>query len=138
MEANIITAKVETASGTKIVVTGSKAEVTEILASIERKSVSARTPRSKTRHQSNGTRGKLMLILAELARDGYFEGAERTIQEVVERVNEKGYNVRGRMIGALAKNLTLACRDSEIGLQRRQLPKAERKAKEQWVFTKKK
>ena len=134
MEKPGITAKVHTPTGMTVQISGPKDEVREVLSSItsSRRVVRRSSKPNKETARNNDTKWKT--LIADLAAEGFFRGQERRLDEIVSRMNEKGYNVRGRIVGALAAALTLACRDPKIGLQRRHLSKAEQKGKEKWTF----
>lgn len=129
-----VRAKVQTPTGMTVEITGSKDEVQGLLASlISGKQKQARS-QTKRRSAKFANKREFKPILSQLASEGFFKGKERTLTEIITRVNARGFNVRGRRVGGLANALTLACRDPEIKLQRRKLKKAERKGKEKWVF----
>ena len=135
MEKPTVTAKIQTPTGLKIEVSGSKEEVQQLL---ETFSTAPRLARKTTvPHTPTASKGKWGSVVEELIADNFFS-SERTLGDAVTRLNEKGYNVKGRAIGALARTLSLACRDSTTGLQRRHLSGGEQKGNEQWAFLRKK
>jgi hypothetical protein len=135
METGKVTAKVQTPAGMRVEITGSKDEVRELLSTLAGTKPPSPHLRRKKSPSKVGGGSDLKSVVLELVNEGFFTGTERTISEVVARVNERGFNIRGRKIGALARALTLACRDPNTRLQRRLLQKAERKGQEKWVFT---
>lgn len=134
MDKTNVRAKVQTPTGMTVEITGSKDEVQGLLASLTSGKQKRTRSQTKQRSAKSTSRSEFKPIVSQLASEGFFKGKERTLSEITTKVNGKGFNVRGRRVGALATALTLACRDPEIGLQRRQLKKDERKSKEKWVY----
>jgi hypothetical protein len=136
---NRIEATVETSSGTKIRISGIKDEVKEVL-SIFTDKVKRRTSLNK-RHGKNITESKTSKrkqpvkgVLTELVQSGFFKGKEKHIEDIVDKLSQRGHNIKGRKIGAVASALAFLCRDESCNLERRRLGKDEKTDKENWVY----
>jgi hypothetical protein len=139
MVKNKIEATVVTSSGTKIRISGIKDEVKDILSVFSDKSKTPASTKKRDRERRPGSkttksRQSIKPALTELVESGFFKGKEKRIEDVVERLSHKGYNVKGRKVGALATALTFLCRDEDCDLERRPLDRDEKTGKENWAY----
>jgi hypothetical protein len=139
MGKNRIEATVETSSGTKIRISGIKDEVKEVLSIFSDRTKTPATTKKRDRAREGGSkttksRQSIKPALTELVESGFFKGKEKRIEDVVERLGHKGYNVKGRKVGALATALTFLCRDENCDLERRPLDGDEKTGKENWAY----
>jgi ribosomal protein S8 len=54
-----------------------------------------------------------MELLRKLSREGFFK-EYRTIEEIVERLAEKGFTIKGKKVSLLSQLLTFICREGII------------------------
>ena len=93
--------------------------------------------KKKNKVKTEEKTGKYTPIIKQLIDDGFFkEGENRTLEEIIKRLRERGHSIQGRKVGALANSLTQMCRDRTIPLERKEVPLEERKNNEKWVFFK--
>lgn len=95
---------------------------------------------AKRKKKSSNTQKKESVygpILKSLLEEGFFDKEEKWIDDITKRLNEKGYNIHGRKVGAVAQALTYMCRDDTIPLERKPVPPDKRRGQEKWVFLRK-
>lgn len=85
---------------------------------------------------SKNKQSKIKEVLGKLLDDGFFNGGEKTTPEVIKKLAQKGYTIKGKKVGMIARMLTQMCQDSSTGLEREELPREKRTKKETWVFKK--
>lgn len=73
-------------------------------------------------------------ILDSLLSAGFFDGGGKTTLETVRKLTQKGFTIKGRKIGMVARMLTQICQESGSELERDELPKEKRTNDEVWVF----
>lgn len=74
-------------------------------------------------------------ILDTLLKSGFFS-EWRTVSDVIKRLSNKGFTIKGKQIGTVSKLLTQKCQDMESGLEREEIPKEKRLGQEVWMYKK--
>jgi hypothetical protein len=72
-------------------------------------------------------------ILDNFLASGFFD-EWRTVSEVIKRLSNKGFTVKGKQISAISKMLTQMCQNLENKLEREEIPKEKRIGQERWMF----
>ena len=85
---------------------------------------------------SKNKQSKIKEILSKLLDDGFFNGEGKTALDVVKKLAQRGFTIKGKKVGMIARMLTQMCQDFSTGLEREELPKEKRAKKEVWVFRK--
>jgi len=85
---------------------------------------------------SKSKQSKIKEILSKLLDDGFFDGRGKTTPDVIKKLAQKGFTIRGKKVGMIARMLTQMCQDFSTGLEREELPKEKRTKKEMWIFRK--
>jgi len=86
------------------------------------------------RKQQRNKQSKIGEILQELLNSSFFNGKGKTTLDVVKRLTQKGFTIKNKKIGMVARMLTQMCQDSITGLERDEIPEEERQGGEKWVF----
>ena len=60
----------------------------------------------------------------------------RTVSDVIKKLSNKGFTIKGKQIGAVSRLLTQKCQDVVSGLEREEIPKEKRVGKERWMYKK--
>lgn len=79
---------------------------------------------------------KVKEVLGKLLDSGFFNGAGKTALDVIKKLAQKGFTIKGRKVGMIARMLTQMCQDFSTGLEREELPKEKRTKNEVWIFRK--
>jgi len=85
---------------------------------------------------SKNKQSKVKEILSELLDGGFFNGEGKTVLDVIKKLAQKGFTIKGRKVGMIARMLTQMCQDFSTGLEREELPKEKRTKNEVWIFKK--
>lgn len=80
-------------------------------------------------------KSKIKIILENLLNSGFFN-EWRTTSDVVKKLSQKGFTVRGKKIGMISRMLTEMCQDLSTGLERDEIAQVERTGRERWKFKK--
>lgn len=88
------------------------------------------------KNQQKNKQPKIKEILYELLNGGFFEGGGKTTLDVAKRLTQRGFTIKGKKIGMVARILTQICQDSTSGLERDEIPKEKREKREKWMFKK--
>ena len=80
---------------------------------------------------------KIRQILYELLKGDFFDKG-KTVLEVIKKLSQRGFTIKGKKIGTVARMLTQMCQDSTTGLERDEIPKEKRERGEKWIFRKSK
>jgi len=80
---------------------------------------------------------KIKQILYELSEGEFFDKG-KTVLDVIRKLSQRGFTVRGKKIGMVARMLTQMCQDSTTGLERDEIPEEEKERGEKWIFKKSK
>ncbi len=75
-------------------------------------------------------------ILCTLLDSGFFDGTGKTTTDVIKKLTQKGFTVKGKKVGMVARMLTQMCQDPSTPLERDELPKEKRIKQEVWIFKK--
>lgn len=81
------------------------------------------------------SQSKIRLALDDLLEGDFFNGG-KTPTEVVKRLAQKGFTIKGKQISMLSRMLTQICQDSNSGLEREEIPQEKRIGQEKWMFKK--
>jgi hypothetical protein len=77
---------------------------------------------------------KIKDALDLLLAGGFFDGKGKTALETVKKLSQKGFTIKGRKVGMVARMLTQMCQDFSTGLERDELPRERRAKNEMWIF----
>ena len=77
---------------------------------------------------------KTKKILYELLENSFFDGEGKTTLDVVRKLTQRGFTIKGKKVGMLARMLTQMCQDSTTGLERDEIPLDKRLRGEKWIF----
>jgi formylmethanofuran dehydrogenase subunit E len=86
--------------------------------------------------QAKNKQSKIKEILYELLNGKFFDGKGKTTLDVVKRLTQRGFTIKGKKIGMVARMLTQMCQDSTTGLERDEIPREKRQRGEKWIFKK--
>lgn len=75
---------------------------------------------------------KIKGILEDLLKGGYFKKEWRNTSDVIEKMVYRGFTVKGRKVGMVARMLTQLCQNPNNNLERRPIESA--KGKEKWKY----
>ena len=89
---------------------------------------------SMKKKKSKNRKPKIKEILYTLLDARFFDGPGKTTSEVIKKLAQKGFTVKGRKIGMVARMLTQMCQDPSTKLERDELPKEKRTKNEIWIF----
>ncbi|GEM_PF-2645834 len=78
---------------------------------------------------------KISQVINSLLNSDFFETA-KSPTEVVKRLNQKGFTIKGKQIGVVSRMLTQICQDFNSGLEREEIPKEKMVGGEKWMFKK--
>jgi len=88
----------------------------------------------KKRIKKSNKQSKIKEILHKLLDDSFFDKSGKTTIDTIKKLAQKGFTVKGRKIGMVARMLTQMCQDPSTGLERDELPKEKRTKSEIWIF----
>ncbi len=77
---------------------------------------------------------KIKEILSGFLNSGFFDGTGKTTLEVIRRLTQKGFTIKGKKIGAIATILTKMCQNPALYLEREEIAKEKRTKQERWIF----
>ncbi|MDP2947367.1 MAG: hypothetical protein Q8N88_04590 [Nanoarchaeota archaeon] len=77
---------------------------------------------------------KVKEILHTLLDGGFFDSTGKTTFDTIKKLAQKGFTIKGRKIGMIARMLTQMCQDQSTKLERDELPKEKRTKNEIWMF----
>jgi len=80
-------------------------------------------------------KAEIRKILDELLEQGFFK-EWRTLGDVINKLDNRGFTVTGKKAGNVAQMLTRMCRDAKTGLEREKIPVQERKGSDMWRYNK--
>lgn len=80
-------------------------------------------------------KSKIKPILKYLLDNGFFN-EWRTTSDVIRKLNQKGFTIKGKKIGMVSRVLTQMCQDLSSGLERDEIVQQERTGREKWRFKK--
>ena len=80
-------------------------------------------------------KSKIRAILENLLDSGFFN-EWRTTSDVIRKLSQKGFTIKGKKIGMISRMLTQMCQDLSTGLERDEIPEQRRSRKEKWMFKK--
>lgn len=76
-------------------------------------------------------------ILSSLLESDFFDDW-KTTSDVIKKLNNKGFTIKGKEIGIVSKLLTQMCQDFKNHLEREEIPKEKRIKQEHWMFRREK
>jgi len=80
---------------------------------------------------------KIKKILYELLENGFFDGEGKTTLDVIQKLFQRGFTIKGKKIGMIGRMLTQMCQDSATGLERYEIPPERKRLKgERYIFKK--
>ena len=79
---------------------------------------------------------KIKIILEHLLERGFFNEGWKTTSDVIKKISRKGFTIKGKKKGMVARMLTQVCQDLSSGLEREEIPQEERMGREKWRFKK--
>ncbi len=77
---------------------------------------------------------KIKEILYGFLEGGFFDKEGKTTLDVVKRLTQKGFTIKNRKVGMIARMLTQMCQNSDTRLERDEIPKGKRVKGEMWIF----
>ncbi len=87
-------------------------------------------PKENKKNQS-----KLRPVIDNLL-EGTFFNDGKTSTEVVKRLAQKGFTLKGKQISMVSRMLTQICQNPNSDLEREEIPKEKRIGRERWMFKK--
>jgi len=78
---------------------------------------------------------KIKRIIYDLLKSDFFDEGKTTI-DVVQKLTQRGFTVKGKKIGMVARMLTQMCQDPASGIEREEIPEERRLRGEKWMFRK--
>lgn len=81
------------------------------------------------------SQSKIRLAIDNLL-EGDFFNVGKTPTEVVKRLAQKGFTIKGKQISMVSRMLTQICQDSNSSLEREEIPKEKKVGNEHWMFKK--
>lgn len=85
---------------------------------------------------STNNQSRIKEILNEILQGGFFDGKGKTTTETARKIGQRGFTIKGRKMGMVARMLTKMCQDPSTKLERDELPDEERMGGDKWVFRK--
>jgi hypothetical protein len=85
--------------------------------------------------KNNSKKVDMKMILDSLLKAGFFSDW-RTAPDVIKKLSNKGFTIKGKQIGTIYRVLTQKCQDMESGLEREEIPKEKRIERERWMYKK--
>lgn len=68
--------------------------------------------------------------------EGDFFNEWKTTSDVIKKLNNKGFTIKGKKIGMISRLLTQMCQKLENNFEREEIPKKRRVGVERWMFKK--
>lgn len=78
---------------------------------------------------------KIRAVLEDLLNSDFFNKG-KTTSEVINKLSQRGFTIKGKKVGMVARMLTQICQDADAGLERFEIPEREREKGEKWMFRK--
>lgn len=89
------------------------------------------------KNKNNSKKPDMNTVLQSLLGSGFFS-EWRSTSDVIKKMSNKGFTVKGKKIGVVSKLLTQMCQNLENNFEREEIPKEKRIGKELWMFKKSK
>jgi len=80
-------------------------------------------------------KSKIKDILDDILESSFFS-ERRTPSDVVKKLSQRGFTIKGKKVGMVCQMLTRMCQDPETGLERDEIPEEKRMQGEKWMFRK--
>jgi len=80
-------------------------------------------------------KSKIKTILDNLLSSNFFS-EWRTPSDVIKKLTQRGFTIKGKKVGMVCQMLTRMCQDPETRLERDEIPKEKRRQGEKWMFRK--
>jgi len=64
-------------------------------------------------------------IFLEFLEEGLFNPPGKTMREIIEKLDKRGFTVSGRKIGRISQTMTVLCQDKNSKLERDLIPESE-------------
>lgn len=78
---------------------------------------------------------KIKTILDKLLTSNFFS-EWKTPSDIIKKLNQRGFTIKGKKIGMVCRMLTQMCQDPITGLERHKIPEEQRSKGEKWMFKK--
>lgn len=78
---------------------------------------------------------KIKQILFELLKGDFFNEG-KTVLDIIKKLSQRGFTIKGKKVGMVATMLTQICQDSNNSLEREEVPQEKRIRQEKWMFKK--
>lgn len=78
---------------------------------------------------------KIKTILSDLLVSNFFS-EWRTPSDVIKKLSQRGFTIKGKKAGMVCRMLTQMCQDPAIRLERNEIPEEKRLKQEKWMFKK--
>ena len=85
--------------------------------------------------KNNPQKPDIKTILNSLLEGVFFNDWETT-SDVIKKLSNKGFTIKGKQISMVSRMLTQICQDPSSGLEREEIPKEKRIGQEKWMFKK--
>ena len=85
--------------------------------------------------KNNPKKSDIKAILNSLL-EGVFFNDWKTTSDVIKKLSNKGFTVKGKQISMVSRMLTQICQNPNSGLEREEIPKEKRIGQEKWMFKK--
>jgi len=80
-------------------------------------------------------KSKIKTILDNLLSSNFFS-EWRTPSDVIKKLTQRGFTIKGKKVGMVCQMLTRMCQDPTIGIERAEIPEERRLREEKWMFRK--
>lgn len=80
-------------------------------------------------------KSKIKPILNELLESGFLS-EWRTPSDVIKKLTQRGFTIKGKKVGMVCRMLTQMCQDPTTGLERDEIPQERKSKEEKWMFKK--
>ena len=85
--------------------------------------------------KNNSKKTDIKTVLSSLLDGGFFD-EWRTVSDVIKKLSNKGFTIKGKKVGMVSRLLTQMCQHLENYLEREEIPKERRVGQERWMFKK--
>lgn len=86
-------------------------------------------------NKNKTNQSKIRLVINDLLNGDFFKSG-KSPSEVVKRLAQKGFTIKGKQISMVSRMLTQICQDLNSGLEREEIPKEKIIGQERWMFKK--
>jgi len=85
--------------------------------------------------KTNSQKINMGAVLKKLSEGDFFD-EWKTVSDVIKKLNNRGFTIKGKKIGMISRLLTQICQKLENNFEREEIPKEKRVGGERWMFKK--